>query len=240
MRLLYFLRAIFGVLVFLPVCTLYSSAKLILGHYFGDRASIGDRVALGWSTSILRFFSIKIVQTGRENIPKDACLFLFNHTSWLDIFALSSCQPKIRYGAKIELFRIPIFSSAMRLAGILPIARNKLSDVIRVYKEAESRAQHGDQFALAPEGTRSETEELRHFKSGPFLFAINAGLPIVPVVIKGAAAAWPKQSWIPQTASWSTTITVEFLPVVAVNSYKPEQKRQLQQLVYTQMKSHFW
>ena len=83
---------------------------------------------------------------------------------------------------------------------------------MNVYKEAEKRVAKGDVFALAPEGTRGIGGGLLgEFKSGPFYFAVNAQMPIVPFVVIGCERVMPKHSLLPNWGIWSQTVIVEFL-----------------------------
>ncbi len=192
-----------------------------------------------WAHSCCWIFGVKLKLVGKEKIPTCGILYVFNHTSYFDIFAMSALLRGVRYGAKIELFKVPILGMGMRLAGVLPIARKKREEVFKVYKEAEGRLAAGERFALAPEGTRQEKEALAPFKSGPFVFAINAKAPIVPVVIKGALAVMPRQSFLPNIGVWSRTITVEVLDSVATDKYTLDERPLLQEEVFTAMNKHF-
>ena len=117
---------------------------------------------------------------------KEGFLYTFTHSSQFDILVMYGYSPRsFRFGAKAELMKIPIFGHAVRMAGTLPIARGELSKVIEVYRQAEKRVANGEAFALAPEGGRRKTKDIGNFKTGPFIFAINAKMPIVPLVMYG-------------------------------------------------------
>jgi 1-acyl-sn-glycerol-3-phosphate acyltransferase len=148
-----------------------------------------------------------------ENVPKDhGVLFLFNHQSHFDILSIHASQfRRMRFGAKIELFKFPFFGSAMRLSGVLPIARENREEVLQVYRDAQKKFAEGWSFILAPEGTRQSKPEIGRFKKGPFLFAIAAQVPIVPIVIKGADQILSKGGiWI-NMGVWSRTIEMRYL-----------------------------
>ncbi|MBX3041105.1 MAG: 1-acyl-sn-glycerol-3-phosphate acyltransferase, partial [Bdellovibrionaceae bacterium] len=142
-------------------------------------------------------------------------------------------------GAKIELFKIPVFGFAMRRIGILPIDRRNREGVFRVYREAQIRMQQGERFALAPEGTRQDEERLGPFKSGPFVFAINTGAPVVPVVIRNASQILPKHSLFPNMGTWKRRIRLSVLPAVSTQSMKLDDRPILQEKVRTEMLPFF-
>lgn len=197
-----------------------------------------DWVPEFWGKATCKLFGVKLVIEGLENLPKGGCLVLFNHRSFFDIFAIQAAVPDLRFGAKIELFKIPMFGAAMRKAGVLPIARGNVQEVIKVYQEAEPRIKAGQKFGLAPEGLRNTTDQkLLPFKSGPFLFAMGAGAPMVPCVIWGTEEVWPKGAVVPQTHRMSSTVTLRFLESFQVQGQNLSDKTEIQNKIYSVMRS---
>lgn len=201
-------------------------ATLVLKGKFSRK--IQDQFILLWAKSSCWFSGVKVVVVGLEKIPSGSCLFLFNHVSFVDIFVMSAVLPSFRFGAKIELFSLPFFGAAMRSAGVLPITRENRQAVLEVYKEAVMRAKMGERFALAPEGTR-QTEEgkLGPFKSGPFLFALDAQIPLVPVVIKGAGFVLPKGSFFVNLGAWRSTVCLEIQDPISTEGFSKEARNHL-------------
>ncbi|MGZ3770129.1 MAG: lysophospholipid acyltransferase family protein [Bdellovibrio sp.] len=221
------------------VHTLLCATAVILINLTIRNRRLEDIVVVFWTRNVCRMFGVKVVVKGLENRPPGGFLYVFNHTSFFDIFAMNGWLGSFRFGAKIELFKIPVFGPAMRRAGILPIARSHREEVFKVYQAAEARIKAGERFALAPEGTRQETEKLGPFKSGPFIFAINAKAPIVPVIVKGAAAILPKGHFIPNWGVWSRTVTLEVLPSISTEGYTLERRPELQETVKKIMEPYF-
>ncbi|GIL18329.1 MAG: hypothetical protein BroJett040_20800 [Oligoflexia bacterium] len=227
MKLLIWTRSFIVILFFFPLLTLTLSVLSIPYTILtGDRRLI-EWCAWVWGKWTLKLFSIELEVQGLNHIPQKSCLFLFNHGSFVDIFALASIVPKLKFGAKIELYKIPVFGTAMRAAGMLPIARSNREEVIRIYQQAKLRTDQGEQFALAPEGSRHSGHGIGQFKSGPFIFAIQCGIPIVPVVIRGAKEVWPKGAFVPCTQSWSARLKVDFLVPISTIEYDLESRREL-------------
>lgn len=234
------LRSFLFVLFVFPTMTFLFSVIGILGYVFTRKRDLVDTCANLWAKITLFFVNAKLEVRGFENIPThEGSLLLFNHTSFFDIFILLAVVKSLRFGAKIELYSIPIFSLAMRAAGNLPITRKNRENAIRVLKDAEDRARMGERFALAPEGGRNFEEKLLPFKSGPFIFAIQSGIPVVPVIIKGAMGAWPKHSLFPGADSWRNPMSVEFLPAVSTAGYNLENRSELMDKVRNQMLQFF-
>lgn len=235
MKLIFFLRSLVMAVLF-PVFTLLCSLLMMVAS-FGGRKWL-NRVGHLWTSTSLAMFGVKLKTIDKQNIPPGNCLFLFNHTSFFDIFSLFTVVP-VRYGAKIELFSIPFFGQAMKAFGILPIARSNRQEVFKVYEEVIKDMQPGDRFALSPEGGRNKEEKLLPFKTGPFVFAIQAKIPVVPVVIRGARDIMPKGSFIPNPWHWTREIEIRFLPPVEAASYNYETRNDLQNQVYSEMKQYF-
>lgn len=174
------------------ISTLYYSIKCIAITQFKHHTA-ANQMVLGWSHSLLGLAGVKIHLRGAEKCPKSGAIYVFNHTSLFDIPVLHGSLPiHFRFGAKIELFSIPFFGRAIRRGGALPIVRTDRKKVMRLYEQSIQRVHDGESFMLAPEGTRQKEPVMGHFKSGPFVFAIQAQCPVVPVVVKGAHKIIPK------------------------------------------------
>jgi 1-acyl-sn-glycerol-3-phosphate acyltransferase len=85
----------------------------------------------------------------------------------------------------MELFKIPIFGRAMRKAGYISIDRYDRESAFKSLDVAAKKIKNGVSVLIFPEGTRSRDGKIRPFKKGGFVLAIDSGVPIVPVVIKG-------------------------------------------------------
>jgi 1-acyl-sn-glycerol-3-phosphate acyltransferase len=124
----------------------------------------------------------------------------------------------------------------MEVCGILPIDRGNRNKVMQVYQQAIARVEKGECFALAPEGTRQEvTDQLGKFKRGPFEFAINAQMDIVPVIVAGALKVLPKHSIWLNVGKFRRKIIVEILQPVSATEYTMETVEQLQDRVWQSM-----
>ncbi len=200
-------------------------------------------ISLLWARLALWMSFVRVEVKGAENVPKDkGFLFVFNHTSHYDILVLFAHSPHyFFFGAKSELFSIPLFGAAMRSVGILPIERSNREKVMAIYREAEARVAKGDAFALAPEGTRQPGRgTLGDFKSGPFFFAVNAKMPIVPVIMRGCEDIMPKKSLLINSKKFILTVELEFLPPVSTQGMTeadvPQLKDQVRELMLRTLK----
>ena len=238
LRWLSYPRSLISIVIF-PFYTSLCAIAVILLSFTVRQRWLEDKVVYAWAQGVCWMFGVRVIVKGEENIPPGGFLYVFNHTSFFDIFAMSGYLGSFRFGAKIELFSIPFFGPAMRRAGILPIARNRREEVYRVYSAAEKRIRAGERFALSPEGTRQNEEILAPFKAGPFVFAINAHAPLVPVIVKGALAVWPKGKIVPNWGVWKRTITLEVLPAISTEGHSVDERPVLQNELRRAMEPYF-
>ena len=184
----------------LAVCTAIHGSRIIVASLLGVKyrpGGIYDRAPRDWGRQILRLTGVPLQVTGLERLPADTpCVFASNHTSFVDIWALLAVLPgSVRFVAKRELLSIPFFGRALRSSGQIPINRRNLRDAFAAYDEAATAIGSGISAIVFVEGTRSRDGTLAEFKKGPFVLAIRAGAPVVPVYVEGAHRALPPGSW---------------------------------------------
>jgi 1-acyl-sn-glycerol-3-phosphate acyltransferase len=244
-KIIYLLRSLIAIVYFIFITIVLGVFVIVLAIFFGTSPSqqiktLQDWVIRMWSQSSLWFFGVQLDVHGLENlITENGGLILFNHTSHFDILAIYALIPQSRFGAKIELFSIPIFGRAMRSVGALPIARKNRNEVFRIYKEAQDRFKKGQLFVLSPEGTRQSDEQfLAPFKKGPFIFAKDAGVPLQPIVIQGASKILPKHELIANRNAWISKIQITIFPQVSSKNESVEKlQSQIFEIMQTQLKT---
>jgi 1-acyl-sn-glycerol-3-phosphate acyltransferase len=152
------------------------------------------RMAQAWGRSILAVSGVRVRVSGAQRVdPTAAFICMANHQSNFDIPVLLGYLPvPFRWLAKAELFRIPIFGRAMRGAGYIPIDRSDRPAAIASLRQAAAAVRNGVSVVIFPEGTRSPDGTLKPFKKGGFVMAIEAGVPIVPVALRGTFDIMPK------------------------------------------------
>lgn len=207
-----------------------------------SRLTVDWFIINAWCKPMLWLGGIKVSVRGADLVTgsKKGYLVVFNHSSHMDIPILCAYFPRtFRFGAKIELFRIPFFGKVMKICGVLPIDRHNRNKVMEVYGQAIARVENGESFALAPEGTRQGQPELGKFKRGPFEFAINARAHIVPVVLHGAFDVLPRSSVLLNIGRWTRHVQMQITPPVATDDYTIETVLELQEKVRAQMAAVF-
>jgi 1-acyl-sn-glycerol-3-phosphate acyltransferase len=154
-------------------------------------------VPRAWSRAMLRAAGVRVRIHGAEGIGDGQVgrVFASNHVSWYDVFALAGTLPRYSFVAKAQLLRIPIFGPGARAVGTVPIERDNRKSAFASYESAAEIIRRGRAVVVFPEGTRGRSYALRPFKKGPFVLAIAAAVPIIPVVMHGTLAIMPKGSW---------------------------------------------
>jgi 1-acyl-sn-glycerol-3-phosphate acyltransferase len=170
-----------------------------LGLLMRLRDPTGDWVldlARWWSGWVTRFAGVRVVVDNRANLePSQPYVFMANHASTVDIWALFLAIPRrVRMIAKKQLARIPLFGWVMWAGRFIFIDRQNAAASRRSIEEAGRRIKGGCSVLIFPEGTRTRDGQLGLFKKGGFHLAMDAGVPIVPVALRGTRALMPRGS----------------------------------------------
>lgn len=135
----------------------------------------------------------------RNDFSSKPALFVSNHRSFYDIPALVGAVPtNLHFLAKKEVRKIPFLGLYAAAMGMVFIDRAD-SAASRTSVEHMSRLlEEGASMASYPEGTRSRSGDLLPFKTGSFVAAIKAGVPVVPVSISGSEKVLPADGFSPR------------------------------------------
>ena len=182
----YLLVVLYTVLAGIPAC--------LLGLVGAGDAVM--RVGRLWLVAILASCRVRVEASGLENVdPRTPSIFMSNHQSLFDIAAIVKTIPvMMRFVAKRELTRIPLFGWALVLSGQIIVDRSDREQAIESLRRGAERIRAGTHVIVFPEGTRSQTGSLAEFKSGGFHLALQAGVPIIPVTVSGTHRITPKGS----------------------------------------------
>jgi len=148
-----------------------------------------------WSRKLVERADMQISVFGAEHaLAGRSYVVMSNHQSHYDIPVLYRALPlSMRMVAKRELFRIPLWSSAMHKAGFVELDRSNRERAIESLNRSRDVLAAGTSIWIAPEGTRSMSGELGPFKKGGFKLAAGIGAPILPVTIVGTREALPSR-----------------------------------------------
>lgn len=185
-----------------------------------DRKVLDARIqAMG--QRILDEARVRLRVEGLEHL-RDGAIYMSNHQSNYDPPLLAATIPGVRMIGKAEVFRIPLFGKALRLAGFIPVDRRNRKRAIESLKIASEALRAGTRIWISPEGTRGES--LLPFKKGGFITAIEAGVPIVPVTLEGTRQLLPPGGI---RVKLDSPVTVRFHPPIDAGSYTLETRDRL-------------
>jgi len=120
---------------------------------------------------------------------------------------------------KKEIGDIPLIGRILEFSGVVLIDRKDHDQAVEALGAlVDTMRVEGKSVCVSPEGTRSITPKLAPFKKGAFHLAIQAGVPVVPIVIRNSVDVMPKGSAIYHPA----TVDVEVLPPVDTSAWTAE------------------
>ena len=155
---------------------------------------------------------VKVIKGAEHLWSARPCLFLINHQSKLDPFLFAKIVRSGFTGVmKAEAKNVPGFGQLFQFADVAFIDRGNVEQAKDALAGAVAKLkEQGLSIAMSPEGTRSATPALGEFKKGAFHIAMQAGVPIVPVVFRNAGQIQWRGA---QTIRSGTVETVVLPPV---------------------------
>jgi 1-acyl-sn-glycerol-3-phosphate acyltransferase len=154
---------------------------------------------LSWQSRILVWLLPiwKIRIEGREKGLKETpFVIISNHQSILDILLINCLRYRFKWISKIENMKLPVLGWYLRMADYIIINRGNNESKEEMMKKSFQYLKDGTSIMMFPEGTRSVDGEIGFFKRGAFQLAINAHVPILPVVLDGSGGVLPKHGLI--------------------------------------------
>jgi putative phosphoserine phosphatase/1-acylglycerol-3-phosphate O-acyltransferase len=181
------------------------------------------REALNFSVSLFAdtasaLIGLNLKTVGEQHLwSHRPAVFIFNHQSNVDLVIVSRLMRRDIIGVgKREIRDIPVVGRVMEAAGVVLIDRHDSASAIEVMtKLAETMRIEGKSVCMSPEGTRAATPRLARFKKGAFHLAMQAGVPIVPIVIHNSTDVQPKGDYIFHPG----TVKVEVLPPIDTSKW---------------------
>jgi 1-acyl-sn-glycerol-3-phosphate acyltransferase len=219
------------IVLWVIVITIVIGSLIILFSFFSRNGNVLHLIARFWANSILWVGRVKTRVTGAEKLtPGRSYIYMPNHQSNADIPLLLGRLPvQFRWLAKAELFKIPIFGRAMRGVGYISIDRSNRKSAFESLARAARTIRNGTSVLIFPEGTRSRDGRLLSFKKGGFVLAVDSGVAIVPVIIRGTRNIIPKGHFMIRPAP----VTMQILDPVETADYTRKTKDALLERIRT-------
>ncbi len=145
--------------------------------------------------------------TGEKLASDQVCVVVANHASYLDGIILTAVlPPQFTFLIKHDMANFPVAGFLLRRLGSEFVNRGDSSHRNRIVRRLVHAARNGDALALFPEGTFAAPPGLRRFHPGAFGAAFRAGLPVIPVVIRGSRAKLPAGAFLSAPGSLSVHV----------------------------------
>ena len=218
--------------VALLVATLTLAPLVIIARLLGLGEGVSQWAMKSWARTICFAAGAKLVVHDPEKmLAGRGCVYALNHVSWFDVFAIATVLPRYTFIAKSELRSIPLFGWGAESAGVVFLARENRKAAFESYHGAAAEVARGRSVVVCPEGTRGYEYSLRPFKKGPFVLAIAAKAPVVPVVVYGAREVMRKGSFRVR----SGTVHIHFLDAVETTGLDYDRRHEVMRKVWDRM-----
>lgn len=164
--------------------------------------------------------------------PRLPYVVVANHQSLGDIPIISLLPWEMKWLGKQSLFRLPVVGWMMRLAGDISVDRGDAVSGREALARARKMMDQRCSVMVFPEGTRSPDGRMLPFQDGAFALAVRSRVPILPVVVDGAASCLPRDSWL---FRGTHTIRLVVLPPVDTAGLSMRDLPDLKRVVRTAM-----
>jgi putative phosphoserine phosphatase/1-acylglycerol-3-phosphate O-acyltransferase len=156
-----------------------------------------------WGDLATSLAGIDLRVEGEEHLwERRPAVFIFNHQSALDnMLMLRLVRRDVTGVGNTELRNNPILGPLFSAAGGIFADREKSARALATLRPAVDALREGLSVVISPEGTRSRTPRLGRFKQGAFRMAMEAGVPIVPVVFRNVLDALPRNAIVVRPAT---------------------------------------
>jgi 1-acyl-sn-glycerol-3-phosphate acyltransferase len=229
--------------IFISFGVLFTFTLILIAMPIATIAPMGRLMAWierFWSSVLVKLSKMRVTARGIDNIRKDKTyIFICNHQSAFDIPLMMFYAPKqLRMIFKKELLYIPFFGFILWLLKFIPIDRGNREKAVSSLKKAAKRIHDGINIVIYADGTRSLNGELKPFKKGAFLLAIEAQVDIIPVTISGTINVMHKLGGI-LDVKFDQEVHIIFDPPISTRSYSINQKDELKELVNSQIAANY-
>ncbi len=192
-----FLRSLLITDPLIVIATILFGSVSLAVSVFDSSGRWQAAIAAAWSRILLAVSGVKVKVEGLEKISQNASyVFVANHLSYMDTpVVLANIPLQFRFLAKRGLFQIPFLGWHLSRAGHIRVPRGDARAAVKTMTTAaEIIRERGISLLIFPEGGRSPDGTLGEFKEGAAYIAIRAGVPLVPIGLKGTRQVLPHGS----------------------------------------------
>jgi 1-acyl-sn-glycerol-3-phosphate acyltransferase len=146
------------------------------------------RLVRALARGVLRLIGMRVQVRGLSGV-RTPCVVVSNHSSYLDGVVLQAVlPPRFSFVIKREMASVPLAGTLLRRIGAEFVERQDRQRGARDARRLLRAAASGEALVFFPEGTFSGEAGLLRFHTGAFAAAARAGLPVVPIAIRGTRA----------------------------------------------------
>ena len=214
----------------------YWIADRFFAKHRGDAFCAGQRALGRWFFRLYPFGQQRHVNVRRKAFPSP-CVIVCNHQSTLDILLALKLPVNARWLIKGWPFKYPLMGELNKLCRHIQVDEDEAEtdpDRPRGYEQALNYLKEGVSVLVFPEGSRSPDGEIHRFKNGAFVLAVDAQVPIVPVIFEGTGACVHKGSPVVRHPD----VIIKVLePIPTTGLKEPRDAAELKQRVHETMKT---
>ncbi|MEH7109446.1 MULTISPECIES: lysophospholipid acyltransferase family protein [Bacillaceae] len=227
-----------GYLIY-SIPTLRKMKRLSKNIPVSERDLLIHKVPKMWSRTIMKITGSRVSVEGQEFIPDGPVVFVANHEGDFDVPSLLGYINKpFGFVSKMEVMKVPILSSWMEVMNCIFLDRRNRRQAVNSIREGAAMLKRGHSILIFPEGTRSKGGPISPFKTGSFHLAKDAGVPIVPISIKGTSDVFEKNNRFIRPATITITIGQPINPQVYANLDLKELAENVRQIVIRNLDDH--
>lgn len=218
-RITQIIWGLYGWLCFILACLFSLVVALIVpGRHRRQRL-------ITWATRMVFVLSrVGVTVRGIDNLPRDSCVVVANHASYIDGILLKGYLPaRFRFVIKGEMRSIPVVHFLLRRSGSKFVDRKETSASSRDARQLVKAAQGGESLVFFPEGTFRLEPGVGRFRPGAFVAAVKGEMPVVPIAISGSREMIPSGRLLPRKAD----LIIDVLPAIAPGDEDFTSSRQL-------------
>ena len=184
-------RTVFFLIPLIGLYTIVLGVLSLVGGLFDRSGHWSHRCAQWWGRAILWTSGVRLVHHGTLPPEQQSVVFVVNHASIYDTPIVFTALPRqLRLMAKAALGYVPFIGWHLSRSGHVLV--NRKNPGVSIFKKMQRMVREGACLMVFPEGSRSSDGQLKRFKPGMFLLAIENKLPVVPVSIRGSRVVMPK------------------------------------------------
>jgi 1-acyl-sn-glycerol-3-phosphate acyltransferase len=172
------------------------------------------RYARAMARFLARAMGVPLEVSGLDLLAGDTpAVLATNHSSYGDAFALvGALPPRVAYVVKAELRRNPFTYLLLSRLGALFVERFDAGQGVEDTRQALTAVERGESLVVFPEGTLQRAPGLMPFKMGAFVVAAEAGVPVVPMALRGTRSILRGGEWFPRRGAVKVTICPAIAP----------------------------